>query len=69
MEVYKCSLPPAVKQHAAEYLHEKEEERDSDISQILDWLQGQSHLHARCGVYHTYCELYGVEKQFPDCVT
>lgn len=53
MEVYKCSLPPAAKQHAAEYLHEKEEKRDSDICQVLDWLQGQSHLHARCGLYHT----------------
>lgn len=53
MEVYKCLLPPAAKQHAAEYLHEKEEKRDSDICQILDWLQGQSHLHARRGLYHT----------------
>lgn len=47
MEVYKCSLPAAAKQHAAEYLHEQEERRDVDICQILDWLQTQPHLHAR----------------------
>ncbi|XP_021930137.1 retinol-binding protein pinta isoform X2 [Zootermopsis nevadensis] len=46
-EMYICSLPPVAKQHAAEYLHENEEKRDSDICHILDWLQGQSHLHAR----------------------
>jgi hypothetical protein len=53
VEVYRCSLPAAAKQHAAEYLHEQEERRDTDICQVLDWLQTQPHLHARCGLYPT----------------
>jgi len=51
MEMYKCTLPAAAKQHAAEYLHEEDERRDSKICQILDWLQTQPHLNARCGLY------------------
>jgi len=51
MEMYKCSLPAAAKQHAAEYLHEEDETRDSKICQLLDWLQTQPHLNARCGLY------------------
>jgi hypothetical protein len=50
MEVYKCSLPAAAKQHATEYLNETEEKRDSDICQIQQWLQTQPHLHARHGL-------------------
>jgi hypothetical protein len=54
MELYKCSLPAAAKQHAAEYLHEEEERRDSEICQILDWLQTQPNLNARRGLYQIY---------------
>ncbi|XP_069698611.1 retinol-binding protein pinta [Periplaneta americana] len=46
-EVYKCSLSEAARQHAAEYLHEREDQRDADIRVIVNWLRTQPHIRAR----------------------